>query len=445
MSVARPGPKIAGLLLFTAVCVGIFLYLFQAAGGKLRLSSPYQVTVEVPNAFQLVQNADVRRAGVKIGVVNDIKSDGRIARVDIELEDDQAPLYRNARALVRTKTLVGENYLELEPGTPAAGEIADGGRLPVGRAEDAVQLDQILSAMDARTRAAVRANLQNIGGGLRRRGTDLNRLLGALRPTVETGGNALAVLDRQRGAVAGIVRNTGAVMQAIGDRRQDVRTLATSARRTAQAVAARDDRVRELFAELPSTLEQTSRSATRLGAFSNRATPVARDLRAAARDLGPVVADLGPTAVGARNLLRELGPALTVADPLLQELGDFSGAAAPAVGALDDFLRQADPALSYLKRYDRELAAFFSNVGSALDTRDAVGNVARVHLLADERSFGGLSASAKKALDALIAAGGLTGVRHSGTNTYPAPGTVGRPQDGGGTYPRLQSLSQRRP
>lgn len=441
MRVTNVGLKIALLGLFTAACAGIFVYLYGAAGGKIRVSAPYQVTVRVPNAFQLVANADVRAAGVKVGVVNSVESDdGREATVELELKDAHAPIYRDARVLVRTKTLVGENYLDLEPGTPAAGKVPSKGTLSIDRAQDAVQLDQILSALDTPTRRAVSANLRNLGAGLGARGPDLNRLFGSARPAVATGGRALAILDAQRDAVARTIDNTGRVMAAIGGRRDDVRTLATSARRTAQAVASRDRRLGELLRALPSTLRQARSSTARLGAFAAGATPVARDLRVAARDLGPVMEDLGPSTAGARRLLVELPPLLRLADPLLQQLRGFSRAAGPAVGGVDAVLRQLNPALGHLKRYDREVGAFFANVGSALDTYDAVGNVARVHVLFGAGSFGGLSPSARSALDALTAAGGMTEVHQTRSNAYPQPGTVGMPRAPDGDYPRLQPL-----
>jgi phospholipid/cholesterol/gamma-HCH transport system substrate-binding protein len=438
MRVSHLGAKVAALGVFTVACVGIFVYLFGAAGGKLRLSTPYQVTVQVPNAFQLVPNADVRAAGVKIGTVNAIESDGPVARVKLELQDRYAPLYRDARVLVRTKTLVGENYLDIEPGTPRSGRLPDKATLPARNGEDAVQLDQILSAMDARTRATVRANLQNLGGGLRGRGSELNRIFAAARPTVATGGRAIALLDGQREQVARIVQNTGRVMAAIGDRKADVRVLATSARRTAEAVAARDERLKAFLEELPGTLTQARASTTRLGAFAGRATPVAADLRAAARDLGPVVRDLGPAATGTRRLLTELPPLLRTADPLLQRLGTFSRSGTPTVAALDAFLREVNPAISFLKPYAPEFGSFFANTGSALTSRDAVGNVGRVHAQIGESSLDNLGEGARQALDALLKAGALDTYHQVRNNSYPEPGTVGSPGPQKGAYPRLQ-------
>lgn len=439
MRVQHIGLKIAALAVFAAVCSAIFVYLYTSAGGRLPLSNPYRVGAAVPNAFQLVPNADVRQAGVKIGRVVSIDGNADAAQVKLELDRDQAPIYRDTRLMVRTKTLVGENYLDLRPGTPRAGAVPEGGTLPLRNAQDAVQLDQILSALDGRTRASVRRNLRELGVGVGGAGPELNRLFGAARPTVADGGRLMAILRAQRVQVARLVDDTGAVMQAFGDRTADVRSLARSAKATAVAVAGRDQRLRETIDELPATLRRARSASARLGRFSVRAAPVVRDLRLAARDLGPVVRDLEPTARDARQVLVALQPLLLRMDPLLGRLRTFTTAARPLVPSLDALLRQLSPALAYLAPYRREFGAFFANVGSANDTRDAVGQIARVHPQVSEASGSTLQPEAKKALDAILKAGLATRAHVIGTNPYPKPGGVAEPKPFDGSYPRVQA------
>ena len=54
--------KIASLILFTVVCLGIFLYLFKAAGGHIGFGTRYTVNAIIPQTFNLVPNSDVRAA-----------------------------------------------------------------------------------------------------------------------------------------------------------------------------------------------------------------------------------------------------------------------------------------------------------------------------------------------------------------------------------------------
>src|ERR1700760_4295243 len=101
--------KVATLILFALVCVGIFLYLFSAAGGHIGFSKRYQISAVLPQTFNLVPNSDVDVAGVKGGTVNSVKPDGTNARVNFTITKKTSgipPLYKNATAQVRIKTLV---------------------------------------------------------------------------------------------------------------------------------------------------------------------------------------------------------------------------------------------------------------------------------------------------------------------------------------------------
>jgi phospholipid/cholesterol/gamma-HCH transport system substrate-binding protein len=393
----------------------------------------------VPNAFQLVPNADVRAAGVKIGNVQTIQSSHGNTAVRIELKKKYAPLYRDARVLVRTKTLVGENYLSIDPGTPKAGRVPSGGTLPLANAEDAVQLDQILSALDDHTRARVRADLSNLGAGMHDRGKYLNRLLAGTRPLVYDGGRLMRILAAHKEAVGRIVDNTGRVFQALGERTESVRSLAVQAKKTAEAVVRRDDRLAQAFRELPSTLRQAQKSTGRLGRFSSTATPVMRDLRLAAVDLGPVMRDLAPSARTARSLFKEFPPLLTRLNPLLAQLRTFSKASPPTVRSLDATLRALNPALAYLNPYAKEFGAFFGNVGMANDVRDATGALGRVFLLYGPNTLTIFTDKERKLIDALFGPG--HNVFKEETNPYPKAGSVGKEQPFDGNVPRVSYSS----
>src|SRR5207248_1982565 len=115
--------KIATLIAFTVICLLVFLYLFQATGGRLGFSSGYKVSALMPTTFNLVPQSDVRAAGVKVGTVDSVTPHGQDALVTFTIDTHTRsfpPIYRNATTQVRIKTLVGESYLSLDPGTPDA-------------------------------------------------------------------------------------------------------------------------------------------------------------------------------------------------------------------------------------------------------------------------------------------------------------------------------------
>ncbi|MCW2997927.1 MAG: hypothetical protein JWN65_1476 [Solirubrobacterales bacterium] len=431
--------KVVSLVAFVGVCLLLFVYLFQQAGGRIRVNEPYKASALVPESLNIVNNSDVRRDGITIGRVRGIEPAGSDSRVTFEIEkEEQAQLYRDATIRVRTKTLVGESYIDVEPGTPSAGKLTSGATIPLAAAKEVVPLERILSAMDPATRREVRRNLDGLGDGLNAHGGDLNQLFGALKPTVTDTGNLVRVLEPQRRELAALIGNTGVVMQALGERTTAFRSLVADANSTADAVVARDDRLRESLSELPATLDRAQSSVRTLADFSGRATPVLRSLKLSARQLTPAVRDLEPVARNTRTLFKELTPFLKGIDPLLSELTPAASQLRKLVPALDAVTRQLNPTANYLKSYAKEFGTFFANVGSLAESKDAYGYKDRVFAMVGTNNLTNLTPTEEKVLQAII------GINHQDMalitrrNAYPEPGTAGDPKSPDGSYTRVE-------
>lgn len=431
--------KALGLALFAAACLAIFVRLFVLAGGELRVSEPYSFDAVLPSAVALVKGSDVRIAGVDVGTVRTIADRGASIVVRVELDAEHAPVRRDARLRVRTKTLVGESYIAITPGSARAPELADGGTLPLAQSDETVQLDEIYSSFDAPTRRAMRGALRGLGGGLEGRGGDVNRVLESLSAMVEHAEPTMDVLEADRRRFALLVDDAGAVMDALAERGDQLRSLARGARVSATAVAARDAKVREMLEALPGSARQLERSSASLAHLAEDATPVVRDLDRGLRALVPVVDNLEPSARSGRRLIGSLGRFASRADPLVAALSPFSQALSPAVDALGRALQEANPLLHYLAPYSLEAGSMLANLASGVNSYDATGHVGRVHAIIDADTTTAFSGESRRALEALIEAGALTRVHLLGTSNYPEAGSLEeRPQPWRGTYPRLE-------
>lgn len=439
MRIENRGAKIFGLAVFTSICLGIFAYLYVAAGGHIRFSQPYHASAEVPTAFQLVKNADVRSAGVKVGVISNIQNIGDAGKVEFEINKKNFPVYRDAVVEVRTKTLVGENYLDLNPGTPPAGKLEQNAVLPLAQAHEAVQLDQILDSLGPETRRRVQADLQTLAPGLKGTGPTMNRIWAAMKPNARDGGIVLRVLNAQRGQLGSLIANTGEVMQAFGDRTAQVRVLATQAKETAIAAHSRDQQMRAAIRELGPTLVQAKSSTGNLAAFSTRSTPTIRDLADVSAQLQPVVKHLRPAIAATRSLFKILPSSLRAANPLFSELKPFSTKLSPVVNALDAVLRQGSPAVDYLAPFADEIGSMFANNGAVFATKDAIGTKGRVHAIIGANSIAQFNDDEKKLLKGLMDAGAGEVFNSERTNPYPKPGDISKPTDGNGSYPRVEA------
>ena len=133
-------------------CDGLKIFLWVSFGGALPFSAQgYLVRVSFPYADQLGTQADVRIAGVSVGKVigKSLDPDGNRTIATLEIDNKYSPIRSDATAILRTKTILGETYVDLSPGSRSAPPIPDDGLLPRGQVVSAVQLDQIYNEFDA--------------------------------------------------------------------------------------------------------------------------------------------------------------------------------------------------------------------------------------------------------------------------------------------------------
>jgi phospholipid/cholesterol/gamma-HCH transport system substrate-binding protein len=112
--------RIFVMVLFALSCFGILLYLWLVFGGSTPLKPQgYRFDVNFPEATQLAQEADVRISGVPVGRVKtkELDETDDSTTVEIELDEQYAPIPADTRAILRQKTLLGETYVELTQGS----------------------------------------------------------------------------------------------------------------------------------------------------------------------------------------------------------------------------------------------------------------------------------------------------------------------------------------
>lgn len=135
----------------------------------------YRLLIPMDSADGLYPGSDVLIAGARAGSVEDIRLDGGQALVTIALDDAHSPVHSDARATLRPKTLLGEKYVALDPGTADA--LSSGSRLPQTQVAAAVDLQDVVNTLDQPTREKLRTVLIELGGGVAGRGLDLNNTI----------------------------------------------------------------------------------------------------------------------------------------------------------------------------------------------------------------------------------------------------------------------------
>ena len=363
MSVKQPSlAALAVVVLFFLSCFGIGLFLWTTFGGTVPLQpAGYRVHVLFgAEATQLAQGSEVRISGVKVGKVITAKPRGRQIDALVELERRFAPLPVDARAIVRFKTLLGESFVELTPGARGGPSVPEGGTLARRNVAPTETVDEVLATFDRPTRASFKRFLNDLADATEGRGEDLNAVLGNAAPTTSELGRLAAVLDAEGPALSSLVRDSGAALDRIGRRADDVGTLVRAGDQVLGATAAQDRALSETVRVLPGFL---ARLRTTMG-----------QVEGAAQDAGPSLARLRPVAPLVRPALRatdELVPELRTTFARLDPILRASGRTLPA---LTRSLRTARPLLDVLQPAGRDLVPVLQLL--ELYRADVVGSLA---------------------------------------------------------------------
>ena len=384
MNRQAPSPaRILTMVAFATSCIGLLLFLWISFGGTTSLSPKgYEISAEFNQAENLGSQADVRISGVNVGKVISVGLDRRtgLTRAVIEIDPQFAPRPADTRAILRQKTLLGETYVELSPGSPTAPKLADGGRLPRGQIAPTVQLDQILSTFDPATRQAFETWMQQQGTALTGRGQDLNAALAELYPFATNVDSVLAVLNRDSAATSTLLNAGGQVLAAVTRSPSTLQQLVNNANTTFSATAAQEAALAATIKAFPPFLTATKTTIERVTRFANTTKPLVDELRPAAVELSPALQKVAVLAPELNRLLVNVGPLTSASKAGVPAIQQFLGESVPLLTRLTPYLGGVIPVVDYINDYRREIAAFFANgTASTQATLPGAVNTAKQH------------------------------------------------------------------
>lgn len=340
------------------------------------------------DASTLTEGAQARISGVPVGRVAKVsRTRGRIDAT-IELQQRYAPIASNVRVILRTKTLLGEPFIELTPGDRNVRKLPDGGTLPVSQVQSAEGIDQLLSAFDAPTRRDLKRFLGDVSTALDGRAPDLSATLGNAAPTSEQLDRLLTMVDREAPAVQTLVRNAGATLRAIAAHPDDLRGVVTSGEQVFAATAARDRELTATIRALPPFLAQLRPTLRAVEATAIDAAPTLQALRPVAPlfkpgvqaasqlipQFVPVARELGRVIDASRRGLPALTRVIDASRPLTAILNPTGSGIGPAVSLLL-------PAADLLDAYKREVVTSFANFGAATQGYNVQPDGSKLHYL----------------------------------------------------------------
>lgn len=181
----RMSPSLVGAITVLVIVVTTFLSYGALRG--LPWVPSQTLTVEVPNAANIVPTNEVRVGGTRIGIVDSLSPkrypNGRVtALLKLKLNQDVEPIPKDTLVQVRARSLLGLKYVQLTPGTSKE-IVPNDGHLGLANARlQPVEIDELLNTFDEPTRDATVVTVTEFGNLLGGRGSVIGALLDDARP-----------------------------------------------------------------------------------------------------------------------------------------------------------------------------------------------------------------------------------------------------------------------
>jgi len=284
----------------------------------------YELNATFTNSANIAKNSPVRIAGVEVGKVIATERDGDATTVTFTVDGTGRPIHDDAFAAIRPRIfLEGNFFVDLDPGSPSAPEMDGGGTIPVSHTSTAVQIDEVLTALQSPVRADLSRLLEGLGTAYTHEpsaaedATQLPEVKGrtgaeGLNDALKYGGDAGrysaqvtdAFLGTQQRDLSRLVAGAGRTFGAFASREADLQGLIDNFNVFTGALAAQSANLSTTVQLLAPTLQTARASFVSL----NRTLP---PLRTYAIQLTPAVAQLPGLIDASKPWLAQVRPLLS--------------------------------------------------------------------------------------------------------------------------------------
>jgi ABC-type transporter Mla subunit MlaD len=338
----------------------IGLVCYFVFGGSLPFSgTPFQLKAAFTTQTELHIPSPVRIAGVDVGEVTSVTRIGHSSAglVTMSINPNGLPIHADATAKIRPRIfLEGNFYVDLHPGTPSAPTLGSGATLAAANTSGPVQVDRVLSALNADSRTNLETLLRGIGASLDGQPTQSQDASQDVIVRGLTGGQALnvslkyspdafqasamvnqALLGTSPHDLSGVVKGNAQVFRALAASGDQLSSFVTTFNATMAALAARQTELGQTILQLPPFLQATQTSDTALDASFGPTKEFARALTPGISQLGPAIEAGLPWLAQASALMtpQELGGLVRYLTPAIQNTG-------ATIPATEQLLRETD-------------------------------------------------------------------------------------------------------
>jgi len=257
--------KVGLFVIFISMIAGYLVITFSGKEFGVSMNEYYLYFNAVEG---LSPGADVQVKGVKAGRVEKITFENNRVKVTIKI-NSKIPIYKDAKAYVRTLGLMGDKYIYIDPGHPSAGRLADKGVIKrtevYASTEEAFETAKdvaykIGKLVDNLNKALEEGNLTDMIKNIRILAQNTNKLVVENREGVKKSiNNIVAITESLKKDLPILIQKIDRVAQNLekitGENREDIRELIKNLKETSVALREKTPQVLDEMSKAAQVIE----------------------------------------------------------------------------------------------------------------------------------------------------------------------------------------------
>jgi phospholipid/cholesterol/gamma-HCH transport system substrate-binding protein len=364
-----------------AAVVAVLLVLVLAGGG----GATYQLTF--PEAGQLVRGDQVQVGGVPVGSIKDITLLSNYnVRITVNVESSLAPLHEGTTAEIRVPSLssVANRYIALSPGPNNRPALPSGATLPTTATHGVVDLDQLFSIFNPKTRKGLQQFIQGSAEQYAGVAPQLQADAFYFSPAFSAIDHVFAELARDQPTFTNFLVETAKTVTTLAARRQQLTELVSHANTTFGAIASQQSNFAQGLKALPVTFREGNHFFEELPATLADLSKLVDVSKPDTKTLAPFFGRLRPLVTAATPVVRDFGEAISKpgsSNDLTEVALALPGLAQALVTASPSGVRSLEesvPVTALFGPYSPDFEGLVRAFGQGTAYYDANGHYARV-------------------------------------------------------------------
>jgi phospholipid/cholesterol/gamma-HCH transport system substrate-binding protein len=310
------GRQLGGLVGVAALIAVVIGYV----GGGFRSASGHTITAVFSDAQFIDKGNTVHVDGVTGGTVSKITLKDNKAYLTLKLDNGFWPIHTNATANVRPVSLLGEDYVDLDPGSASKPDLPNHGMITEAHTTNATNLQSVLDTFNDPTSTALSVLISSLGQGVAGQGADAADAIKALAPALTNTNQLVSLLSQQNQLLTSVIDQVQPVTSALGEKQgQTLNNLVGTTNELLGATTASQQALGSDLQKLPGFLHATTSSFDNLGGLADQATPALESITPITGSLPAITQEVTNFADAAQPAVQDLQPVLVAAHSLVDE------------------------------------------------------------------------------------------------------------------------------